>query len=521
MKKYAAVAVLIAALLLIVSSVSAALPGSGWWTSFSVQNVGAGDGSVQMTAYSATDTIGSEPFPISPFNSLIYDPGRSVGGNSIGFSSSLPSGFEGSVVLSGSVPLAAAAEIANYTNGSVGGGGTASAQYQAMGADITATELLVPTVKHNYGGIMKQTTTIYVQAAGADAEVTVTYNMNDGSTHTQTKTISANQMFVFDPANAEPPVAESNCGTDANASPCFGAATISSTANIAATYVEHPHQGSPAPFALSTRAQTVADQSTTLYGASVKHEYTTGAGTGITGDTIMNVGTGPALVRATLTVTKLGNNAPAGVSVGDVFIGEEVIQPGQSVVFSQWDNNLGGMPAGTFAAVTYESIDNATYDPQPLVGASNDAKTLPKLTGGLGKTVYKLFADTTTTDTVAAPIIKEFVNNITGALTVQNVGTNPDKIVFEFYEFGSSTGPYVFETKDALQPGEAINTWGVSQNYGNYLTGLADFSVLNGKEFSVKVYSKSGEPIICLVSENSPPGDYDIRNYEGFNITSP
>jgi hypothetical protein len=530
MKKYFLVSsILIILTLFIVGTASAALPGSGWWTSFAVQNVyipidpdedpNIGTGSITMKAYSETDMYDSDPKSIEPFASLIYDPGRTLGGYVVGFKSTLPAGFEGSVVIEADKPLAAAAEIGNYSNGSLGlTSGTASAQYQAMGKDLIDTELRVPTVKHNY---RNQTTSIYVQAAGAEATVTITYEMNDGKTYTQTKTIDANEMFLFDPANTSPNPIPSNCelGTDPNTSPCFGAATISSTSFIAATYVEHPHIGSPAPIALSTRAQTPADESTTLYGASVKHEYTTNAGTGITGDTIMNVGTEDALVKITLIVTKLGKNAPSGVSVGDVFTDTEVIAPGKSVVFSQWDNNLGGMPEGTFASVTYESIDNANYDPQPLVGASNDAKTLPLIAGGKGKTVYKLFADTTATDIAAVPILKEFVGDVTGALTVQNVGSSSDTIWFEFYPLGE-TEPYTFQTTEPLGPGEAINTWGISRNIGGAFKndGSWNFSVLEGKEFSVKVYSDSGQPLICLVSENSPEGYTDIRNYEGFNI---
>ena len=424
---------LVIAIFAVVGSASAALPGTGWWTSFKIQNVGNSlpSGTVNMIAYDAnsTDTYSSDDFEFDPFNALEYNPGKSFNyptGNVIGFDPGLPSGFEGSVVIQANQPVAAFAEIGNYQNGSAGvSTGTASAQYQAMGADITDTELRVPVVKHNYSG---QTTSIYVQAAGSEANVTITYKMNDSDTsiYTQSIVIPANTMFLFDPANASVP--STDCGTVVNESPCFGAATIvSSSGDIAASYVEHPHVGSPAPLALSTRAQTTADESTVLYGASVKHNYTTGQGTGITGDTIMNVGSSPALVQIDLIVTKLGNNA-SGVSVGDDFHDTMEIQPGKSVVFSQWDGNLGGMPEGTFASVTYTSLDTVDYDPQPLVGTSNDAKTLPLLSGGKGKTVYKLFADTTASDTVAVPGIKEYVNGLTGALTVQNVGSSADNL---------------------------------------------------------------------------------------------
>ena len=38
---------------------------------------------------------------------------------------------------------------------------------------------------------------MYVQAAGADANTTITYYMNDGTTHTQTYNIPANRMFFL------------------------------------------------------------------------------------------------------------------------------------------------------------------------------------------------------------------------------------------------------------------------------------------------------------------------------------
>jgi hypothetical protein len=517
-------AIILLIALVVPGVVSAALPGSGWWSALAAQNIGQDGGAMQMVAYDATNTYSSANEIFDYGQALVYDPGKTSGtGNIIGFSPSLPDAFEGSVVISSDTPLAAVSEIANYSNGTVGGNGTASAMYQGSSSSMTSNELMVTTVKHNYSD---QTTTIYVQAAGSDANVTVTYNMNNGSTYTQNQNITANRMFVFDPANASGGgVPSTNCGYDPNASPCFGAAVItSSTGPIAASYVEHPHQGSPAYLALAARAQSSADESTKLYGPSIKHTYTTGSGTGITGDAIMNVGTGRAKVKITLTVTKLGKNAPGSVSVGDKFEDFEYIDPNKSVVFSKWDNNLGGMPEGTYAAAVFESIAEPStgITPQPLLGASNDAKTMSPIPGGKGKTVYQLFATEALTDAIAVPILTEFEDGLTGGLTVQNVGGTSSKIHFEFYEHGSSN-MYHFWTKDPLQPEEAINSWGVSQNYGGYFEngGAFSWSDLDGKQFSVIVYSEGGQPINCVVFENSPDSDVDIRNYEGFSFTKP
>ena len=65
-----------------------------------------------------------------------------------------------------------------------------------MGTDSVATALMVPTIKSNY---VNHTTTLYVQAAGSDSDVTVTFTMNDGSIYVDTTTILANKMYAFDP----------------------------------------------------------------------------------------------------------------------------------------------------------------------------------------------------------------------------------------------------------------------------------------------------------------------------------
>ena len=500
--------------------VSAALPGTGWWSALYAQNIGADDGTLNMTAYQGAEVYGSNSFIFNLGQALMYDPGMAVNyptGNSIGFSSALPTGFEGAVVLSSSVPVASLSQIANFNNGSVGGGGRASAFYQGFSADMTATTLMIPTIKHNYAS---QSTTVYVQAAGSEANVTVTYNMNDGSVYHKSATIPANQMVVFDPSNTdEGPIPSDNetCGYDPNVSPCFGAATIASDTPIAASYVEHAHTGSPAQFALSTRALTPSDQAYKLYAPNIKNTYQMNRSSyGITGDAVMNVGTEDALVQITLTVTKLGLNAPSSVHVGDIFVDERVVSPGKSLVFSKYDSNLGGMPVGTYAAAIFESLDTDDYDPQPLVGSSNDTKFMPILNG---KTVYNLFPDTGATSRVAVPMVTEFVGEFTGGLTVQNVGENPDTIYFDYYEYGTDN-VYRFWTVDPIAPGEAVNNWGISMNYGGYFAndGSYEWSELEGKKFSAIVWSDGGESIICVGFELANNNNYDISNYEAFNI---
>lgn len=515
MKKVSVALVLSLILILTVfSSGMAALPGTGWWSALQVQNISASAGNVTMSAYPknpADAPILSDTFAFDPAGALVYDPGKTPNyptGNVIGFQSDLPSGFEGSVVLSSSVESASVSQIANYANGSVGGSGLASAMYQGVSSAMLSQDLLVPTIKHNYSGA---TTTLYIQAAGSDATVTVNYTMADGNTYQQIETISANRMFVFDPAGAGIP--STNCGHDTNTSPCYGSAVISSTSDIAGVLLEHPHSGTPVTFVQAMRLQTPQDQSTKIYVPSVKNDFCGSSGCGVAGAAVLNVGTLDAEVTITLTVTKLASNAGPGVAVGDVFTDTATIASGTNYNFSKWNNNLGGLPAGTMAAAVIECTNG-----QPLVGSSNDAKTQSGFPGE-AKVKYNAYADALATDTAYAPMVKEFYAGFTGGVTVQNVGTAPDYITIEYYQYGTDN-VCTLRTKTEIPVGGAAETNWVSVSGSSSFTLSGDcssFSWLSGKEFSVKAYTDTNQDIIIMVTENTPDGTLDISRYEGIN----
>jgi hypothetical protein len=501
----------IIASLLITSTALAVLPGTGWWSAVFTQNISNASGSLSMIAYDASSSaeFSIDPIPFGAGTALVYDPGKTPGGIYIGFSPSLPGGFQGSVVLSTDVPAAAVSEIANYKNGPVGGNGTASARYTGMSQDDVANTLFVPSIKHNY---VRHTTTLYVQAAGGSANVTVTYNMNDGNSYSQNVTIEENKMFVFDPMNAGVP--STGCGTDANVSPCAGSAQVhSTTGKIAGTVVEHQHVGSPASYAMSTRMQTDKDKFTKLYHPSVKNDY---MNIMIAGASVMNTGSEPALVKITLTVIA---SSTTSAKPGDIFEDTAVIQPGQGLLFSKYLKNLGGMPKGTFAAAVVESLNSPPYTPQLLVGSTNDSKVMPKIRAGRGITLYSAFADNSTTSAIAAPIIRENIGGISGGLTVQNVGSADDTIEFWYYEYGTSN-VYHFWSTNPVGVGQAVNTNRVAVNAGGRFTndGSWAFSALNNKQFSVIAKSQAGQAIIGLASEYAMADDMDMRNFEAINF---
>jgi len=493
---------------------SAALPGSGWWSALWVQNISDFDGAVTMTAYenSSAATFDSQTFDFAPSKSLAYDPGTAANfpaGNLVGFDTPLPTGFEGAVVLSANVPAAGVSQIANYKNGSAGGTGKATATYQGISSDMLATKLLVPSVKNNYS---KATTTMYVQAAGEDADVTITYNMANGDTFTETQTINANRAYLFDPDAVGIP--STGCGSDTNTSPCYGSAIITSSAPIAGVLLEHPHRGTPVTFVQAMRLPTPQDESTRLYVPSMKNTFCGPSGCGIANAVVMNVGTEPANVKITLTVSKLGTNAKKGVKVGDVYTDTATILPGKNNDFSIWNKNLGGLPEGTIAAAVIESLNG-----QPLVGSSNDVKTQPNFPGQ-AKLRVAAYPDELTSPIAYAPIVKEFVGPWAGNVTVQNVGTAPDYMVIEYHEFGSERVCYL-ETINPVPVGGAVETNFVHKTGSDRFTISGDgctFASLKGKEFSVKAYTLGGQNILLMATDATQNGTLDHSRYEGVNV---
>jgi len=498
------IAILLIALF-VTNSAFAAMPGTGWWTSFTLMNVATTSGQLTLAAYdSLSPTVfNSESFTIAPNQSLAYHPGFAATyptGTNIGFTSPLPAGFKGSVVVSSSTETVSVVNIGNNPSGTVGvTGGTAASYYQAIGGGQVSQKISFPSVKNNFSG---QTTTFYVQSAGASASTTITYKMNDGNTYTQSVVIPANTMFVFDPTTAGVPA---GLTAPAATNGSLGAAIVESTSgNVAGVVVEHPHTGSPASFSLSTRGLTSSDMSTKIIAPSLKNNFNGGN----TGLSVQNVGTSEALVRLTLTVVNASNPA----LIGNTYQAQEAIPVGGSTVFSSFRNNLGGMPTGTFAAGIVESITDTTHTPQLLAGVVNE-------TNSLGKAVYYAFADTQATTKIALPLVKEQFNNMTTGGSIMNIGSAPTILYFSYTDRAGNLRE--FQTTQPLAPGAAIPIYTVNKNLSGRFTGLADFSVLMGTLNSVSIRSDGVQKIVGVAQESDlKPSDglLDVKNYESFAL---
>jgi hypothetical protein len=188
-----AIALLVIALVFGVVVVAAQGPdGSGWWANFTIQNTTGSTAAVVSTAYnSANSDTHTNSVNLEGGTSVIYHPGLSANcpgtvdtassGCRIGLSPNLGAGFSGSVVVSSDAPVVAITNLNNNQSGTVGvSGGTARSAYQGVSGSLADTTLYFPTVKNNFNG---QSTMFFVQAAGSDANVTITYNMNNGSSY--------------------------------------------------------------------------------------------------------------------------------------------------------------------------------------------------------------------------------------------------------------------------------------------------------------------------------------------------
>ncbi len=512
--KFVSVLVIAVLIAMGVASLSAQGPdGSGWWTNFTIQNTTTSDANVVVTAYptgSSSDTYSSSV--TLPSNaSTIFHPGLSqncsptfFSGCRIGLTPDLPAGFQGSVAVSSDQPVVAVSNLNNNPSGSVGvTGGTARSAYQGIDAGLADTTLYFPTVKNNFSG---QSTIFYVQAAGADANVTITYEMNDGSTHTQSQTITANKMFAFVPSAATPPVASCNGGNGGGSAvaPCFGGATVTSSSGaVAGVVVEYIDGASTASYVLATRGLTTNDAGTELIAPTMKNDFNGST----TGATILNTGGSTATVDLAFTVTNVSSGCSA--NIGDTATDQVTIAPGKSVVVNRFQGNTGSLPDCTFYSMKATST-------QPIVMTVNENRNYQ------GQTVKAVYAGFNTgaasvTDTAFFPLVKEYFNGNTTGVSVVNAGNAATKIRGT-YTCGSNT--HVIETTNSVGVGAAVSFFNLSNGNSNF-TAISGGMPSAGSKCSV-IYNAvtSGEKIVGLAQESdrdSSNGILDVYNYEGFN----
>lgn len=440
------------------------LPGGGWWTGFQVVNVGTGNAAVVVTLYdmdssttyqSANKTIApNSSYTFSPLNNADWDP-------------DVPSGFIGSAVVSADQPILA---IVNEQN-NLASGGVAAGSYRGFTSEQTATRLLFPLVKHDYGS-SHMTTTFFVQnASGSAAPVYATFRVGTNVYKHTYSSVGSSKLQIVNPSDAGVPTG------------ALGSLEITSTVKLAGVYNEHQHTATLADKLLGTMGfpESVADGD--LFVPLFKQNYNTA----YSGIQVQNVGNAATTVKATYTVTYGGSGTYSHQLSAD---------PGKSVTFF----NVSGWPANTYGSVTI-SAD------QPLVAIVNETKYS---TGQSG--VYAAYAKSQVSNCASAPLWKTRWSGTTSgqqsAIVVQNVGSVAATVNVTYTMTSGGVGTF--------KPAARTVDPGKSTTYGpGPCTGCPPFET--PATGSVEVCST--QPIAVLVQETTLPGwtVRDLLNYEAFN----
>lgn len=479
-------------LLSLVTAVSAqGLPGSGWWTSTTIQNIGAGPAAVVLSAYpqgTGAPSTSSE-FTIQPNTSKVLLPGNTAD-PFINFN--LPTGFDGSMVASANENIVAIVQVGNNQVGSNGTpGGLASAQYR--GSSTGASSISYPTVKNNFGN---KITVFSVQAAGANLNYSAVIKDNAGGTHTKTGSIGANRAVYLRPDTGfTPPMASTNCGSDPNTSPCLGAITVSvtgGTGTLVGAVVETQTNVSPQTVGQSTTMFAASDASDTVFCTVIKHGFSATQNRH-GGVTVQNVG--PTQVTVQL---KVQTDATLGANPNQTYTQNLVIPAGASRTYLGTTNTLGGMPANNFGSGTLTAPAGSK-----LIAAVNESNFAGP--GALKATTNQCFSAAVATRKVAFPLVKENFGNSTTSVTVQNVGTANTTVSAVYNCTGRA--PVTLSTGTLAS--------------GKSKVFILDPNVVDNSLCAVTATAAGvNDKIVGLAQETSDPfgGTLDTKNYEGFNL---
>jgi hypothetical protein len=470
MKKVLPILVLAAVMIVAVGVVFAQLPGSGWKSGQTIQNVGGANATMQLTAYDQSGTsydCGSQnviPGAVANFLTDVDCP--------------VPSGFLGSAVVSADQPIAAVVNVNNK------GTGLASGQYQGTdGADV-ATKIVFPLAKNDHNG---RTTTMYVQnASQSPNNIQAVFSVN-GVNYTKTyNNVPANAMVVVSPTDTTP-VMPSGPGN-------FGSLTVTGSGPLAGSSLEHQTSAPVGENLQASKAFTDADGSTTVFCPLVRNQHTSKGQT--TGTQVQNVSGGPVNISYTV-------DAPGG-PYGPFTVNN--VADGASANFFMGNPAL-GIPAGTLGSAKITATGN-------VVAVTNDKGTSD---GNERVTTYACFGGGS--QSVNVPQSKEHFGGNTTGIQTQNVGNSATKVTLDYKATNGQALTIV--SKNNVAPGASINvvnlyklpdavwdvTSGTPANMINTLSGV----VVTGTSDLAVIANESSN------GDLAPASNQDTKNFEGFN----
>jgi hypothetical protein len=477
------------------------LPGSGWYSTAVIQNVGLAPATIHLDVYAQNSTAAPATADITQLAAganKVFFPGSGGQFGNVDVSSPLPGNFSGSMVVSSDQPVVAIGQITNFQFSQFGvgiAGGYASEQYR--GSPANSSTISYPTVKSSFAG---KTTIFTVQAAGADVTATATILTSDGVSHTKQLSIPANRSFTFGPSDGfNPAVLATNCaagGTlDPNTSPCFGSLSVAGNNNIAGVALEYQDGVSPATAVQAASMFGTEDAGDTIICPTIKNDYAGNHRT--TGVTVANTSAAAVNVTGEFTVALPASAAGTKYTEGPVSI-----PAGKSYVFGALNSTVGGLPAGSLAAGKFTS--SATG----IVAVTSERN----ISGSPVKfTTYTCFNPANATAKIAAPVVKSDYNNNTTGITVQNANTTGAVTVNATYNCNSGANTYGPVPSNSLNPGESY-------------TYFRPAAVPPGNLCAVTLDATGTNKIVAIVNESSDlfPGTapflLNTKNYEGFNL---
>lgn len=498
-----------------IAAAQSPLPGSGWYTTALIQNVStqSGDAAVTLQVYPAqgasSTQVSSASTNIPQGGGKNFFPGSGGAGGNVDVSPSLTGNFQGSMVVSADREVVAVGQITNreFTSFGVGvSGGFASEQYR--GAEAKASTLIYPTVKNSFGN---KTTVFSVQAAGAAVTYVATINSADGKTYTKNGSIDANKATVLIPSdfkdgsnNAMP---STNCGTDANASPCFGAINVVATGgNIVGTVIEFRVGVSPATVVQASTMFASTDAGKTILCPTYKNAF--GGNERSTGITVANTSAAAVTFDIKLVPT----------SGATTTLNNETLQPGTSrTYFRHLANGNTSLPAaGTLASATITTDDSsnslvAVVSESNFPGQGNIPSTTPQK-----QTVYTCFNADQATNKIAAPVYKRDAGSNTTGLQIQNAGSTAF----------SATVNFVCTAIGTTTPVNNYSLTTSSIAAGASVTIFRPTEVPEGQLCSVLVTAPTGNKVIAVANESSDlfptAGSFllNTKNYEAFSLSN-
>jgi hypothetical protein len=485
-------------------------PGSGWWTSITIQNVSGTSANVSVNAYGSdgsTPSIAS--IALADKAAITYNPNSFTG---------MASGFQGGAIVSSDQSVTAIANVTNRYTAGLGDSGTphaGAAQYQ--GTSAPATTLYFPMAKYNY---YSKTSTFYIQNAGSNATTfTATFRFA-GSTYTYTSpSFTVGKTIVFTAADAT--------GAPSGNTNGLGSLVVTSNSSepLAGVVLEHATTEVHGTLLQAARSFTPADASTTIYAPMNKNNYFNR----FSGFQIQNIGTGNVDITVTYTVSnnKGGCAAAVGSTTTDSATNVAPYAAFTSKSATAFPNNC---MTSAKAVATLSSGSSGTV---AIAGIVNEAFTTAYLAANPSKyqeaTMYAAFPESAATLKVSIPIFKEDSYDKAGTIIVQNISAFDAHVTLVFtstkgtFTSVSQTIPAngsmdyldVRLNAAAFWSGTAMTPAALGCTSGNYVCGA-------GGQMAAFITS-SDQNIVALLNEStypisSPRMQMDKNNYEGFNL---